>query len=172
MQLNFVGWNKERHGNPYHRRLDLVESLGLVSGSLVQWDWVRTRPGCALVRAGARRGWSEGAGAHWTRVDWEQVEDTRTLHTACSGWELLAPHTSLRRVKKSTDCLHSIKSTWTYELCSQDWCLYCIIALLLSFSSVSIWRQTGLLHKVLFWTDFKYLTVLCKAFRCLASSSV
>ena len=34
----------------------------------------------ALVRARARRGWSEGAGAHRTRVDWEQVEDTPSGH--------------------------------------------------------------------------------------------
>ena len=48
-----------------------------------------------------------GAGARRTRVDWEQVEDTRIL--PCTRWGLLPPHTSLRQ-KKSTDCLHSIAS--------------------------------------------------------------
>ena len=63
----------------------------------------------ALVRARARRGWSEGAGARRTRVNWEQVEED-TAHQD-TGPELLAPLTSLQRVKKSTDCLHSIIST-------------------------------------------------------------
>ena len=66
-----------------HFSQDLVESLWLVSGSLVQGDWARTRE--ALVRARARRGWSEGAGAHRTRVNWEQVEDRHTRTLPCTG---------------------------------------------------------------------------------------
>ena len=34
----------------------------------------------------------------------------------------------------------------------------------LSYSSVSIWQQTGLLHKILFWTVFKSITFYVKPF--------
>ena len=129
MQLNVVAWNKECHGNTFQSRLDLVESLCLVSGSLVRWDWVRTRPGCALVRAGARRGWSEGAGAHWTRVDWEQVEDTRTL-PALAGSCL---HHTLHYGEWRNQLIASIPSN-RHELMNSvrkiDVFIYCVIALL------------------------------------------
>ena len=34
----------------------------------------------------------------------------------------------------------------------------------ISYSSVSIWQQTGLLHKILFWKSFKVFTVYAKPF--------